>query len=943
MTTRIGLTSFEVEQRRKCRPAAPAGSGSVRLWWRMFLEKFEDPIIRLLGGTAILSFLIGLPQGDYVEGLAVVLMILAITTVGLAGEWLALRQFVRSLEDPDQTWYTVLRDNEAQGVPLRDLVPDDCVVLEPGDRIPADGAVIEEAGLEVAPPLPGAAGGSPGGSAQSLEGGNRPRAGMVVTAGRALWRLAAWPDLPSPARVLEAAWRLDRTTPLWRQTEAFVGWAPPLGMGAGLAMFLVLVWREQGRLGSLLPPWTLWLFFSVGVGLALAAAFWWMPPLYRTLSRLGFEVSPHPPWPLEADTAGPDPRRVGLAAAGILLVIGMATGFLPPHPGAWMTMAGFREVLRILLLILAILVAVVPDGLGMNVALGLVWAVHQMNASGARVRRMQIVESIGAIDVLCHDLEGVMTRLRPRVSHAWQEQEPVRHLDGETGTLLETAIRVTCADTRLCLPAGQPPIVLGEPIAGALLTWLHEQGRRPGARPAPPVPRMVRLEADPGWWAALAWPDEDADDPQLFVRGPASVLAGYCRGVARQGKVAPAPDTLGQVRRLCEEAEARGEQIQGFAWKPWGKAPITPRLHDRALGGLAWLGAVTCLDPATDEYPAVRQTLARAGIRVHLVSAHPAPVVRRVLAELGGGLAGDPSLVAGEAGEAGEAGPAAGLSRAEAVRRRREGGTLVAVTGWRPEDIPVMAEAGIGIALGPAAPQRVKEASDVIVPDLSLQPVIRAVALSRAFFRNIRRYLVFQTVVNGLILGASLLGPLFGLGFPLTVLEMLWVHFLLDSVTALAMAAESPDPDILEGPPADITRPLLSLDMAGAICAQSAWVLAGFLGLQAALGRAGLAVDHARSLLFSAFVFLVFWVLWSCRWFGTRQAHPNRAWDNPLFSAMAAFILIGQMAIVQLGGRFFQTVPLVNGEWLALLAGTGAYVGAFHLLWSRLSPAAKEP
>ncbi|NLI75026.1 MAG: cation-transporting P-type ATPase [Candidatus Riflebacteria bacterium] len=940
MTTRIGLTSFEVEQRRKCRPATPGSSGSARLWWRMFLEKFEDPIIRLLGGTAILSFLIGLPQGDYVEGLAVVLMILAIASVGLAGEWLALRQFIRSLEDPDQTWYTVLRDGEAQGVPLRDLVPEDCVVLEPGDRIPADGAVIEEAGLEVAPPLPGSGAGSRSGLVQATEGGNRLRAGMVVTAGRALWRLAAWPDLPSPARILETAWRMDRTTPLGRQTEALVGWAPALGMGTGLAMFLVLLWREQGRLGSLLPPGALWLFFSVGTGLAFAAAFWWMPPLYRTLSRLGFEVPPHPPWPLEADTVGPDPRRVGLAVAGILLIIGMAIGFLPPQPGVWMTMAGFREVLRILLLILAILVAVVPDGLGMNVALGLVWAVHQMNGCGARVRRMQIVESIGAIDVLCHDLEGVMTRLRPCVSHVWQEQVPVQRLDGGTGTLLETAIRVTCADTRLCLPAGQPPIVLGEPIAGALLTWLHEQHREPGPRTTPPLPRMVRLETAPGWWAALAWPTEDEEDPHLFVRGPASLLAGPCGGVARQGKVIPSPDTMIQVRRLCEEAEARGERIQGFAWKPWGKAPITPRLHDRALDGLAWLGAISCSDPTTDEYPAIRQTLARAGIRVHLVSAHPGPVVRRVLAELGGDLAGDPFLVAKVAGESG---PAEGLSRAEAVRQRREGGTLVAATGWRPEDIPVLAEASIGIALGPAAPQRVKEASDVIVPDLSLQPVIRAVALSRTFFRNIRRYLVFQTVVNGLILGASLLGPLFGLGFPLTVMEMLWVHFLLDSVTALAMATESPDPDILDGPPTDITRPLLSLDMAGEIFAQSAFVLAGFLGLQVALGRSGLAADHARSLLFSAFVFLVFWVLWSCRWFGTRQPHPNRAWDNPLFSTMAAFILIGQMAIVQLGGRFFQTVPLVNGEWLALLAGTGAFVGAFHLLWARRPTAATRP
>ena len=975
---KIGLSSFEVEQRRKCCSERVQPSFQAGFWLRLYLRKFDDPLVRLLILVALVTFAVGFTQGDYFESLAIIGMILSITFLSLVGEWLAMRQFTQSMEEPDHAWAKVIRDSDLHVVSVRDLVPDDVVVLEPGDRIPAEGVLVDSFNFRVTPRQAGQ-----GDPAQAT--GDEPAKGKTVIEGQGLWRLTGWPMLPSQETFLADAWQVDRGSPLWKQFEKLVEIFTPIAAIFALLMFFIMLLPGTGDPEFRLSTGQLWLLIALGIGLVVASTPRWLGEAYRLLAESGFEVTSDGVLPRDSRDTWIKSISIGVVSAIVFLGAGQVMGFMPIDPAAWVSAAFFQAVLRHFLLILAILIAVVPDGLGMHIVLGLVWSVRQMGVSGARVRRMQVAETLGAVTTVCHDLFGVMTKLKPRVEKVYFPNPAADCVADLNWDRLSEAIAATCSEASLCIPRSGEPLVIGEPTAGAILSWLHKQGKNPSKFRQRFV-RLQKLESEPKRISAwVGFPRKISNHPAFFVRGTALSILDCCSSASdtltsgSSARTFREPDLtavdLDDLRTQFGELHDRGKICLGFAWKPLQQLSEPETLEGVRVEGMTWLGAVVLEDLPSEDYSRYKKACDLAGIRLILLTDEEPSVIKRVFAQNGLGapasgfashpasqpvshlasepashLASEPaSHLASEPASQPESEPASQpASGPEVVRvspslspdgcgkrnfmeglRRSNSGSgteLFAALGCRVDDIPAMASAQIGLALGPLSSQSVKESSDVVLTEASLQPFLRAVAIGRAFYRNLRRFLVFQAVTNFLILGINLLSPLLGLGFPLTVLQMLWIQFILDTVTALALATEAPDPDILDRPPSDVTEPLLTWAMGRVILAQSVLVLAGFLGLLAIIHSVAPGTPHSHSVLFSAFVFLIFWVLWTSRWLGTKNPHANRAWDNPWYIWMAACIVFGQMLIVQTGGSLFQTAPLTGFEWFGLFAGTGLYV-----------------
>ncbi|MCH4018993.1 MAG: calcium-translocating P-type ATPase, PMCA-type [Prevotella sp.] len=258
------------------------------------------------------------------------------------------------------------------------------------------------------------------------------------------------------------------------------------------------------------------------------------------------------------------------------------------------------------------------------------------------------------------------------------------------------------------------------------------------------------------------------------------------------------------------------------------------------------------------------------------------------------------------------------------VELLQKGKEVVAVTGDGTNDAPALHYAHVGLSLG-SGTSVAKAASDITLMDDSFGSITSAVMWGRSIYKNIQRFLFFQLTVNVTALLLVLVGSVVSTQLPLTVTQILWVNLIMDTFAAMALASLPPSPEVLKEKPRNpdsfiITRPIgIAIFSCGFF-----FFLIMFLFLLWCVRRGpegGVSV-HELTWFFTAFVMLQFWNLFNAKALGSHHSAFHHFFADKGMFWVLLIILVGQWLIVTFGGNMFRTEPLSFKEWMIIIGAT---------------------
>lgn len=265
------------------------------------------------------------------------------------------------------------------------------------------------------------------------------------------------------------------------------------------------------------------------------------------------------------------------------------------------------------------------------------------------------------------------------------------------------------------------------------------------------------------------------------------------------------------------------------------------------------------------------------------------------------------------------------MSRARPTDKQRlvqllqQKGAVVAVTGDGTNDAPALNHAQVGLSMGTGT-SVAKEASDITLLDDSFNSISTAVMWGRSLYKNIQRFICFQLTINFVALLIVLIGSVIGTELPLTVTQMLWVNLIMDTFAALALASIPPSESVMKEKPRKKTDFIITPAMRNNILGVGTIFLVALMGMILYFDKmdGGMNIQHL-TVFFTFFVMLQFWNLFNARVFGTNDSAFKGITKSYGLEFVVLAILVGQFLIVQFGGKVFRTEPLDLITWLEII------------------------
>jgi calcium-translocating P-type ATPase len=867
MFTETGLTSREAELSAMVHGTNAITKKEHKGFLAQYAASFGDPIIRILLVALGVNIVFMWGDASWQETAGIAFAVLLATLISTLSEYGSESAFKKLQEESAKIKCRIRRDGLVTELPINEIVVGDIIYLQAGDRIPADGRI---AAGELAVDQSALNG-------ETAEAVKKPVGDEFATDAN---------DLLSRDR-------------LFRGSVICSGEGVMVAEKVGDGTF-------YGRLAAEVQEETI------------------DSPLKLRLAHLAKTIS-----------------RFGYAAAVIVAAANLFNSVVLNNGSDWFLIREYfydlpnflNDVLHALTLGITVIVMAVPEGLPMMITVVLSANMRRMLKDNVLVRKLVGIETSGSLNILFTDKTGTLTRGKLAVTSFITESG--RLLDGEQFKKHKLYQRAALNafynnGAQITIKNLKPVAVGGNATDRALLEYVMNDTDK---LPVYEKISITLFNSKDKFSAA------EVSHGEFFVKG--------------------APENL--LPRCVWAYDANGVK-KPFAHPAALKSMMTAQARDavrvlalcegetKDLARLTLVGLMCIRDEIRKEARIAVSDVLEAGVQVVMVTGDNKDTAISVAAKLG--------LVETAYREASEAGGqvltshslnqlsdgevkrllsslrvvarALPSDKGRLVRLAQEMGMVTGMTGDGVNDAPALKKADVGFAMGDGT-EIAKEAGDIVILDNNFASISKAILYGRTIFKSIRKFLIFQLTINLCAVGVSVIGPFIGVSSPVTIIQMLWINMIMDTLAGLAYAGEMPLQEYMREKPKKRGEPIINKYMYNQILTTglySTFICLLFFKLPFVPEFYRSEDKYLLTAFFALFIFTGVFNSLNARTY--RLNLFSYISGNKMFISIMLAVSVIQILLIYYGGALFRTAGLKLHE-LAFVVLLAASVLVFDL------------